>query len=71
MTLGLELDSHHVGTEHLTLGWRRAVILRVLWWGWCVCHEVPPPLLTTPLCPPPVTQPPGLSCPSVTHVAQW
>ena len=28
-------------------------------------------IILDPLCPPPVAQPPGLSCPSVTHVAQW
>ena len=63
MTLGLELDSHHMGTEHLTCGWRRAVILLVLCGAGVCAMQVPLLAPHCPLCPPPVAQLPDLSGP--------
>ena len=62
MTLGRELDSHHVGAERLTCGWRRAVILRVLC-GAGVCAMQVLSCSSLPPCPLPIAQPPDLSGP--------
>ena len=75
MTLGRELDSHHVGAERLTCGWRRAVILRVLCGaGVCAmqvlsCSSLPP--VPSSYCPAPRPLRPSVCNLWVSHVAQW
>ena len=63
MTLGRELDSHHVGAERLTCGWRRAVILRVLCGAGVCAMQVPLLLLTAPV--------PSSYCPAPRPLRPW